>query len=94
MVTIVDFGFATKIPLTEHTSTICGTPNYMSPELIMKKDVSDFKKTDSWALGVVLYYLLMKKFPFVGLKETELMLNVIEASPNLEGVGPELCELF
>lgn len=93
-VTIVDFGFSTKIPLSEHTSTICGTPNYMSPELIMKKEVKDFKKTDSWALGVILYYLMAKKFPFTGFKETDLMLQVVEASPDLEGINPEIQDLL
>lgn len=93
-VTIVDFGFATKIPLDEHTSYICGTPNYMSPELIMKKDVLDYKKTDSWALGVILYYMLNKKFPFTGNKETELMLSVVGANPDLNGVDSEIGNLL
>ena len=92
--TIVDFGFSSRIPLDEETSVICGTPNYMSPELTLKKDIKDLKKSDSWALGVILYYLAKKTFPFNGQKETDLMLRILECNPDYEGLAPEVTDLL
>ena len=73
---------------------ICGTPNYMSPELTLKKDIKDLKKSDSWALGVILYYLAKKTFPFNGQKETDLMLRILECNPDYEGLAPEVTDLL
>ena len=53
--------------LTEPNELIdeyCGTPNYISPEIV-KRDSSYLPKpADIWALGVVLFKLLTGKFPF------------------------------
>ena len=43
----------------------CGTPSYMSPEIIKKQEYVGFP-VDCWALGVLLYVLLCGKFPFKG----------------------------
>jgi len=43
----------------------CGTPNYMSPELIKKEDYDGFA-SDVWACGVSLYVMINGQFPFRG----------------------------
>lgn len=68
---IVDFGFARRGLMVSEGSSRCGTLGYMAPELLSfgKKDkpVSlDASKADVWALGVILYYLMLKKYPFKG----------------------------
>ena len=40
----------------------CGTPSYISPEMIAKKGYG--KSVDVWALGITLYKMLMGHFPF------------------------------
>lgn len=74
-VKIVDFGFSRE-KADKENDFIAGTPNYMSPELI-RRERHWPKPADVWSLGVILYYMISKKFPFFGKKETDLMLSVI-----------------
>ena len=41
----------------ENLKVFCGTPSYMSPEIVSKKEYSGFS-ADVWAIGVVMYVLL------------------------------------
>lgn len=81
-VRLVDFGFARKNAHKE-SDIICGTPNYMSPELI-KREKHWPKPADVWSLGILLFYMISKKFPFTGKKETDLMLSILQTEPNYE----------
>lgn len=68
---IGDFGLATKVDFDgERKNTLCGTPNYIAPEVLGKKGHSF--EVDTWSLGCVLYTLLVGKPPFEtqSLKET------------------------
>lgn len=71
MVKIGDFGLATTISYDgERKKTICGTPNYIAPEILNKKGHS--YEVDIWSVGCVMYTLLAGKPPFETktLKET------------------------
>ena len=59
---ICDFGLAKKLPQNQMAESYCGTRPYFSPELLEKKSYS--YKADLWALGVILYRMLFKEFPF------------------------------
>ncbi|BGP22531.1 serine/threonine protein kinase [Rhodotorula toruloides] len=64
-VKLTDFGLSRFInPTSPLLSTRCGSEEYAAPELIMGKRY-DGRKTDAWALGVVLYALIMGVMPFV-----------------------------
>ncbi|XP_037935431.1 serine/threonine-protein kinase PLK4 isoform X2 [Teleopsis dalmanni] len=60
---IADFGLATQLkrPDEKHI-TMCGTPNYISPEVISRS--SHGLPADVWGLGCLLYTLLVGKPPF------------------------------
>ena len=58
-----DFGLATTIEYNgERKKTLCGTPNYIAPEVLSKKGHSF--EVDIWSIGCILYTLLVGKPPF------------------------------
>ena len=58
-----DFGLATKLDYDgERKRTVCGTPNYIAPEVISKTGHS--YAVDTWAVGIIIFTLLCGKPPF------------------------------
>ena len=58
---ITDFGFAKKVPFK--TYTLCGTPEYIAPEVLLNKGHG--KGVDWWTLGILLYEMMTGQPPFV-----------------------------
>ncbi|XP_040212467.1 serine/threonine-protein kinase PLK1 [Rana temporaria] len=75
-VKIGDFGLATQVEFDgERKKTLCGTPNYIAPEVLGKKGHSF--EVDIWSLGCIMYTLLVGKPPFETscLKETYIRIK-------------------
>lgn len=75
--TLLDFGFAIKQRTPTKLNLFCGTPNYMPPEIILKKDYFG-GPNDVWGLGVLLYRITAGYFPFVGRSDKELHKKIVD----------------
>ena len=59
-----DFGLAAKLEYDgQRRKTVCGTPNYVAPEILEKKNGHSYE-VDIWSLGVVIYTMLFGTPPF------------------------------
>jgi len=58
---ITDFGFAKKVAFK--TYTLCGTPEYIAPEVLLNKGHG--KGVDWWTLGILIFETLAGQPPFV-----------------------------
>jgi len=81
-----DFGLATKVQACgERKLTLCGTPNYIAPEVLLKKGHS--YEVDIWSLGCIVYTLIVGKPPFEtnDLKDTykRIRYNTYTFPPNI-----------
>ena len=68
---IIDFGFASFEPKHSLNKFFGGTPNYMSPEIILKRPYISIL-SDIWSLGVLMFKLFCNEYPFKGLTEKDL----------------------
>ena len=59
-----DFGLATKLEFAgERKRTVCGTPNYIAPEIIENSKGHSYE-VDVWSTGVIMYIFLTGRPPF------------------------------
>ena len=74
---LTDFGWANYINFQdEQRNTFCGTPLYLSPEMIENKGHG--KYVDIWCLGVLLFELLVGVPPFYGKDRAMLIKNIMK----------------
>jgi len=89
---LLDFGAAKELREKGMSGTVTGSRPYMSPEQIMGQSQ---RRSDVWALGVVMYVLYTGMFPFYHEVEKVLMDMILELPPPLpskhnEDLDPEI----
>ncbi len=88
---IGDFGLAQRFKSDSHdrNPSICGTPNYMAPELFQGQAASF--SSDVYALGICLFQLLTGKLPWHETSLAKLMqFGRTETIPNVRDLRPEV----
>ena len=85
-VKLTDFGFAKVIPASERTFTLCGTPEYLAPEIVDR--VGHDTQVDWWQLGVLLYEMLYGYTPFRDPNPYQLYTNILSNDPVFPDCSP------
>ncbi|XP_030624271.1 serine/threonine-protein kinase ULK1 [Chanos chanos] len=69
---IADFGFARYLQNNMMAATLCGSPMYMAPEVIMSLNYD--AKADLWSIGTIVFQCLTGKAPFQASSPQDLRL--------------------
>ncbi|KAL0233778.1 hypothetical protein PCE1_002284 [Barthelona sp. PCE] len=79
-VKICDFGVSTVLTQSQSFArTVIGTPYYISPEIVENKPYN--QKSDTWALGILLYELCCLTYPFKANNQGALLLKILRSNP-------------
>lgn len=89
LIKVIDFDFAKSLVSGERTYTICGTPFYISPEVVLRKGHDHL--TDIWSLAVCIFKLCYKKFPFAEFYTSDSEEEIQEMIQSLEFVKRDSC---
>uniref|UniRef100_A0A1I8FTP6 phosphorylase kinase n=2 Tax=Macrostomum lignano TaxID=282301 RepID=A0A1I8FTP6_9PLAT len=105
---LTDFGFATEVEDDESLTDLCGTPSYLSPEILIVNMYERYERTsvhgygravDMWASGVLMYTMLSGSPPFWHRKQMTMLRLIMEGrfsfdSPEWEEISDAAKDLI
>ena len=68
-----------KLLKNDYTNTLCGTPEYSSPEMLNRKGHG--KSHDLWSLGIILYHMLIGHTPFEDSDPLKMQQKILKGKP-------------
>ncbi|KAL9227403.1 hypothetical protein vseg_003093 [Gypsophila vaccaria] len=80
-VVLTDFGLAKEIDESSRSNSLCGTMEYMAPEIIQAKGHN--KNADWWSIGILLYEMLTGKPPFAHANRHKLQQKILNEKVKL-----------
>lgn len=88
---LVDFGYSVVVKNKKtRTYTVCGTPEFLSPEVLLKKGHTI--SVDFWALGVFIFELFAKEGPFFDENPVKLYKKTIKIQYTFPDKFPEMAK--
>eukprot|EP00347_Sterkiella_histriomuscorum_P015637 403356272 len=94
---IIDFGIAGRLNLRAGEESRAGTLLYMPPEVLSGSDIKSNPAIDVWAIGVMLYQLVIGKFPFNGENNYDIRQAIMKGDlvfPEEISISKELKQLI
>ena len=78
---LIDFGFARVLRPEERSYTVCGTVEYLAPEVVLGR--GHCARVDLWSLGILIFELLMGATPFADGRSDEMQVcrRIVKAKP-------------
>ena len=77
IIKLSDYGSSKEIG---NTMSIAGTPLIMAPEVLNGEE--DLSKSDLWSLGIIIYYMYFKEYPYNGKNEVLLLKDINSKKKN------------
>lgn len=74
---LIDFGLSKQT--SSRTYTVCGTPEYLAPEVLLQKGHG--KAVDWWCVGILIYELLLGVGPFTADEPMDIYENILYSKP-------------
>ena len=71
---LTDFSWAI-VSNKRNLTCICGTPEYLPPEIVLKKQYGN--EVDIWSIGIIAYELMFRETPFLSGTEKEIWNNIV-----------------
>ncbi|KAH6555379.1 hypothetical protein KP509_1Z260700, partial [Ceratopteris richardii] len=75
-VKLTDFGLAKEVEESAQTNSLCGTVEYMAPEILLAKGYG--KAADWWSVGILLYEMLTGQPPFTHKNRQKLQEKILK----------------
>lgn len=92
-VKLCDYGIMCQTNSGSMYTTICGTIPYLSPEIIKQKGYCA-KKSDIWALGIVLYGIMTGIFPWDSDNTVRIYRQILEGEIDVRKLPDDAREIF
>jgi serine/threonine protein kinase len=87
---LIDFGTATNID-TNGVKGLVGTAAYCAPEVAVKNNIYN-EKCDMWSIGIMMFYMLTRKYPFEGDNDNET-LRIIKSTQEYPKKGNNIFDI-
>ena len=94
---MIDFGLAKELKGGQKANTICGTPEYVAPEILLNEGYGP--SVDTWSIGILVYEMITTSTPFAAKSSKSVLSNILQkkiqfSSKKFEKVSPDCIDFI